>query len=1049
MLRWIVGSSLKFRFLVLALAVALMVFGVSRLRHMSVDVFPEFAPPRVEIQTSTLGLSPEEVEGLVTIPLEQALQGVDGLDVMRSKSVEQLSSVLLIFKPGTDLIRARQLVQERVATVAPTLPSWAAPPTLLPPLSSTARTMKIGLSSSELTLIELSEVTRWKIRPRLMDVRGVANVAVWGQRKRSMQVQVDPEKLREQNVSLEAVMKATGDALDVGVLQFSNGAMIGAGGWLDTEGQRLGIRHILPVTHADDLAYMTVVTKDGQRVRLGDVAKLVESHPPLIGDAVINDGDGLLLIVEKFPWANTLEVTQGVEAALEALRPGLVGVEIDSTIFRPATFIELSLENLTRAMLIGAVLVILVLIAFLFEWRTALISLVAIPLSLLSAALVLYFRGTTINTMVLAGLIIALGEVVDDAIIDVENIVRRLRQHRAEGSTKSTARIIFEASLEVRNAIVYATLISALAVMPVFFMQGLSGAFFRPLALSYALAMLASMVVALTVTPALSLLLLHKAPLERRQSPLIPRLQRVYQAILQRTIRTPRPAYLTIGIIALAGLLILPRLGQQLLPSFKERDFLMHWVGKPGTSLPEMDRISTVACQELRTIPGVRNCGSHIGQALVMDEVYGVYFGENWISVDPSVDYDVTLTKVQELVDGYPGLKRDVQTYLKERIREVLTGGSEAIIVRIFGQDLDVLREKANEVRDAMAGVDGLQDLHVELQENIAHVEVEVDLTAAQNYGLKPGDVRRAAATWVNSIEVGDVFRNGQVFDVNVIATSENRNDLTALRNIPIDTPDGGTVRLEDVAAVRIAPTPNAIRREGSSRRIDVQANVDANGRDLGSIVADVEAALAKIEFPLEYHPELLGEYAELQAAQRSLIGYTLAAVFGIFLLLQASFKSWRLAVLAFLALPAALVGGVIAAYITGGIISLGSLVGFLTVLGIAARNGIMLINHYQHLEDFEGEHFGPEMILRGAKERLAPILMTALVTGLALVPLVIAGNIPGHEIEHPMAIVILGGLITSTLLNLFVIPSLYLRFGQIKQTAPQRNLRVLPSAGD
>jgi CzcA family heavy metal efflux pump len=1049
MLRWIVGSSLKFRFLVLAVAVALMVFGVSRLRHMSVDVFPEFAPPRVEIQTPTLGLSPEEVEGLVTIPLEQALQGVAGLDVMRSKSVEQLSSVLLIFKPGTDLVLARQLVQERVAIVAPTLPSWAAPPTLLPPLSSTARTIKIGLSSSEMTLVELSELTRWKIRPRLMDVRGVANVAVWGQRKRSMQVQVDPERLREKGVSLEAVMKATADALDVGTLQFSNGAMIGAGGWLDADEQRLGIRHVLPITNADDLAYMTVVTKDGERVRLSDVANLVESHPPLIGDAVINDGDGLLLIVEKFPWANTLEVTRGVEEALEALRPGLEGVEIDSSIFRPATFIELSLENLTRAMLIGAVLVILVLIAFLFEWRTALISLVAIPLSLLSAALVLYFRGTTINTMVLAGLIIALGEVVDDAIIDVENIVRRLRQHRAEGSTKSTARIIFESSLEVRNAIVYATLISALAVMPVFFMQGLSGAFFRPLALSYALAMLASMVVALTVTPALSLLLLHKAPLERRQSPLIPRLQRAYQAVLQRTIRTPRPAYITIGIIALAGLLILPRLGQQLLPSFKERDFLMHWVGKPGTSLPEMDRISTVACQELRTIPGVRNCGSHIGQALVMDEVYGVYFGENWISVDPAVDYDATLAKVQELVDGYPGLRRDVQTYLKERIREVLTGGSDAIVVRIFGPDLDVLREKANEVRDAMAGIDGLKDLHVELQENIAHVEIEVDLEAAQSYGLKPGDVRRAAATWVNSIEVGDVFRNGQVFDVNVIGTPESRNDLTAIRNMLIDTPDGGTVRLEEVAAVRIAPTPNAIRREGASRRIDVDANVVAGGRDLGSIVADVKAALEKIDFPLEYHPELLGEYAELQAAQRSLIGYTLAAILGIFLLLQASFRSWRLAVIAFLALPAALVGGVIAAYITGGVISLGSLVGFLTVLGIAARNGIMLINHYQHLEDFEGERFGPEMILRGAKERLAPILMTALVTGLALVPLALAGNLPGHEIEHPMAIVILGGLVTSTLLNLFVIPSLYLRFGKIKHALPQRSVRVLPSAGD
>ncbi len=1046
MLRWIVGSSLKFRFIVLAIALALVVFGISRLRHMSVDVFPEFAPPRVEIQTPTLGLSPEEVEGLVTIPLEQALQGVAGLDVMRSKSVEQLSSVLLIFKPGTDLIRARQLVQERVALVAPTLPSWAMPPTLLPPLSSTARTMKIGLSSEEMSLIELSEIMRWKIRPSLMAVRGVANVAPWGQRKQQLQIQVDPEKLREKGITLDAVMRATADSLDVGLLQYSNGAMIGSGGWIDTPEQRLGIRHTSPIASAEDLAYSTVTAKDGTRVRLGDVATLVEGHPPLIGDAVIDGGDGLLLIVEKFPWANTLEVTRGVEEALEVLRPGLAGITIDSTIFRPATFIELSIENLTRAMLIGAVLVVLVLIAFLFEWRTALISIVAIPLSLISAALILYLRGATINTMVLAGLIIALGEVVDDAIIDVENIVRRLRQHRQEGSSKSTARIIFESSLEVRNAIVYATLISALAVMPVFFMQGLSGAFFRPLALSYALAMLASMVVALTVTPALSLLLLHKAPLERRQSPLVPFLQRGYEAVLQRIIRTPRSAYITLAVIVLAGLVVLPQLGQQLLPSFKERDFLMHWLGKPGTSLPEMDRISSVACQELQTIPGVRNCGSHIGQALVMDEVYGVYFSENWISVDPAVDYDVTLDKVQEVVDGYPGLKRDVQTYLKERIREVLTGGSNAIVVRIFGPDLDTLRAKANEVRDAFTNIDGLTDLHVELQENMPQIEIEVNLAAAQSYGLKPGDVRRAAATYVNSIEVGDVFRTGQVYDVNVVGTPETRNDLSSIRNLLVDTPSGGHVRLEEVADVRIAPTPNAIRREGASRRIDVEANVDAKGRDLGSIVADVEVALAGIDFPLEYHPELLGEYAELQTAQRSLLSFTMAAVLGIFLLLQASFKSWRLAILAFLALPAALVGGLLAAYLSGGILSLGSLVGFLTVLGIAARNGIMLINHYQHLEQYEGERFGIGLILRGARERLAPILMTALVTGLALVPLVIAGDIPGHEIEHPMAIVILGGLVTSTLLNLFIIPSLYLRFGQIRNVLPERSIKAVPS---
>ncbi len=1028
MLGQIVGLSLKFRFLVMACAVALIAFGISQLPNMSVDVFPEFSPPRVEIQTPTLGLSPEEVERLVTIPIEDSMQGVGGLDIMRSKSVEQLSSVLLIFKPEADLILARQQVQERISLVAPTLPSWAMPPALLPPLSSTARTVKIGLSSKTKTLIELSELTRWKIRPRLMAVRGVANVAVWGQRKRQLQVQFDPERLRAAGVTQEAVLQATADSLDVGLLQFSNGAMLGSGGWVDTGDQRIGIRHVSPIASAKDLAYTTLTTKDGKRVRLGDVAKMVEGHPPLIGDAVINGGDGLLLIVEKFPWANTLEVTHGVEKALDGLRPGLQGIEIDPNIFRPASFIDTSIENLSRAMLIGAVLVVLVLIAFLLEWRTAVISLVAIPLSLMAAALVLHMSGASINTMILAGLIIALGEVVDDAIIDVENIVRRLREHRAAGSPKSTARIIFEASLEVRNSIVYATLISALAVMPVLFLPGLSGAFFKPLALAYALAMLASMAVALTVTPALSLILLSRAKLEHRVSPMVPLLQRAYEAVLQRIVNTPRSSYAVIGGIALIAALLVPRLGQELLPSFKERDFLMHWVAKPGTSLPEMDRISSKACQELSTIPGVRNCGSHIGQALFMDEVYGVYFGENWISVDPKVDYDATVNKVQAMVDGYPGLKRDVQTYLKERVREVLSGGSYAIIVRLFGPDLDVLHGKAEEVKASLQQVKGVSNLHIELLENMPQITAKVNLEAAQQYGLKPGDVRRAAATMVNSIEVGDIFREGKVADVNVKGTPNLRENVYTIKNLLIDTPSGGYVRLAEVADVRISPTPNAIKRERGSRRIDVEVEVE--GRDLGAVVTDVQNKLKGISFPLEYHPELLGEYAELQAAQRNLTGFAIAAVLGIFLMLQAAFRSWRLAILAFLALPAALVGGVIAAFISGGVISLGSLVGFLTVLGIAARNGIMLINHYQHLEQHEGLRFGPELVLRGARERLAPILMTALVTGLGLLPLVLAGEIPGHEIEHPMAVVILGGLVTSTILNLFVVPTLYLRFG-------------------
>jgi CzcA family heavy metal efflux pump len=1032
MMRWIVGSSLKFRYLVVGLAVAMMVFGGGLLRAMPVDVFPEFAPPKVEVHTAAIGLSAADVEALITVPMEEALNGVPGLDVMRSKSVPQYSTIVMIFEPGTDLMTARQQVAERMQTAIPTLPTWAAPPVMLQPLSSTSRLMKIGLTSDELSMMDMSMIAYWKIRANLLRIPGVANVAIWGERLQMMQVQADPQRLKANDVSLDEVMEVTADALDAGLLQYSDGAVIGTGGFIDTPNQRLGIRHTLPIVTPDDLAQVVVEERDGKPLRLGDVANVVEDHQPLLGDAVINDGPGLMLIVEKLPWGNTLEVTRQVEAALEEMKPGLPGLQIDSTIFRPASFIEMAIENLTMALFLGVLLVVLVLVAFLFEWRTALISVIAIPLSLIAAGMVLYLRGATINTMVLAGFVISVGVVVDDAIIDIENIVRRLRQAREEGSDKSTASIILDGSLEVRSAIVYATLIDAAALLPIFFLGGLSGAFFRPLAISYALAVLASMVVALTVTPALALILLRKAPLEKRVSPLVPWLQRGYGGVLERIVRKPGYAFLTVVVVVVMGVGSFTQLGNTLLPEFKERDFLMHWVTDPSASHTEEVRITTLASKELRAIPGVRNFGAHIGQALLGDEPYGIYFGENWISVDPSVDYDKTRAAIQEVVDGYPGVKRDVQTYLKERMKEVLTGSGYSIVVRVYGPDQEVLKAKADEIHEKLGGIDGVVDEHVGTQlVNIPQVEVEVDLAAAQKYGLKPGDVRRAAATLMAGEEVGDIFRGGKAYDVVVWSEPAVRQNVTNIRELLIDTPDGGHVRLDDVADVRLAPTPNSIAHENLSRRLDVEANV--SGRDLGSVVGDVERAVQQVEFPREYHAEVLGEWAERQAAQETMRNLGILAAVAVFFLLVASFGNIGLAALIFLTLPSALVGGIIATRITDPVISLGSLVGFFTILGIAARNGIMMISHYQHLEREEGEEFGPGLIIRGAKERLAPILMTALATGLALVPLVYKGSIPGHEIEHPMAVVILGGLVTSTLLNLFVVPSLYLRFGRSK----------------
>ncbi|MCW2887358.1 MAG: acriflavin resistance protein [Streptosporangiaceae bacterium] len=1034
LMRWIVSSSLTFRFLVVVAAAAMMVLGASQIRDTRVDVFPEFAPPRVDIQTMCVGLSTSDVESLVTVPIEQVLNGVKGLEDMRSKSVPQLSAIELIFKQGTDVLQARQLVQERLQTISHSLPTWASPPVMLPPVSATSRVMKIGMSSQDNSLIAMSMTAYWTIRARLLRVPGVANVAIWGERLQQMTVQVQPDKMRAQGVTLDSVMEATADSVDSGLLRFSSGNVIGTGGSVETAGQRLGIRHVLPIVTPADFAKVTVQGGKGEPVPLGRVATVKEDHQQLAGDAIIDDGTGLLLVVEKLPWGDTLKITKAVDEAIRSMQPGLPGIRFDTKIFRQANFIETSIHNLEQALFLGFLLVAVILLLFLFEWRVALISLLTIPLSLMAAMLVLHWGGSTVNTMTLAGLVIALGAVVDDAIIDVENILRRLRQRRAEDAGTSAASVILEASLEVRSPIVYATLIIVAAAVPVFLLSGLTGSFFRPLAVSYTLAILASMAVALTVTPALCLILLRKVPVERRESPVVRRLQGGYVAVLARIVARPRKAYSVFAALTLAALLTLPFLGQSLFPSFKERDFLMHWITKPGTSVQEMERITIQLSRELRGIPGVRSFGSHIGQAFLGEEIAGVNFGENWISIDAKADYDKTLKRIHEVVAGYPGIYRDVMTYLNERIEEVLTGAKEPIVVRIYGPDLNMIRGKAAEVLHKLDGVGGIIDAHVDLQVDEPQIEVEVDLPKAAKYGLKPGDVRRAAATLVAGEEVGDIFRGGRAYDVVVWSTPATRGSVQAISDLPIDTPSGTSVRLGDVARVAVRPVPNVVERENDSRRIDVAAGV--RGRDLGSTVKDVQDALDDVVFPRGYHAEVLGEYKERQAAQTRMFQLAAVAALAILLLLHASFGSWRPTALVFLTLPLALVGGVLAAYLGGGVIELGSLVGFFTVFGIAARNGILLVSHWQHLEEHEGETFGPALILRGARERLSPILMTSLATGLAVVPLVVLGDRPGHEIEYPLAIVILGGLLTSTLLNLFVVPSLYLRFGRRRRGA-------------
>jgi len=833
MFRWIIASSLQFRLVMLGIAAALIAFGTERLYRMPVDVFPEFAAPVVEVQTEAIGLSAREVESLITLNLEELLSGVPWLESIRSKSVTGLSSIVMTFKRGTDIVKARQMIQERL-TLAYTLPNVATPPVILQPLSATSRFMMVGISSDKVEPTELSLLARWTIKPKLLGVPGVANVAIWGQRLRQLQVQIDPQRLRDARVLQDDVIAAAGDALWVSPLTFLKGSAPGTGGWIDNTNQRLGVHHQMPINSPEDMAKVVLgaqhLLMTGKSMALGDVTELTFAHPPLIGDAFVNNGSGLMLVIEKFPSANTLEVTRGVEQALAELKRGLPGVKVDSTVFRLASYIEESIANLAYALAAAALLVVAVIGVILYSWRTALIAAIAIPLSLLAALLALQLAGATLNSMIMAGLIVALGVVIDDAVVDAERIMRRL-EARNDGSDASIAGIIFQSTLETRSASVYALAIVMLAVTPIFFMGGVSGAFFEPLALAYLLAVAASMLVALTVTPVLSLMLLGKGGRAAGERPLLARLSGLYEDVLRNAIAARRKLFLAAAVAVVGGIALWPLLGQSLLPALKERELLVNWTTAPGTSYAETYRITSRVSRELKTIPGVRNVGAHVGRAVTGDQVVGINSSQIWVSIDPAADYDRTVAAVRETIDGYPGSERSMHTYLRDKVSEVLTGTGTAIVVRLFGPKRDVLRQKAEEVTAALAGIRGISDLRAEDQVEEPHVQVRVDLDAAGKAGVKPGDVRRASATIFSGLTVGFLFEEQKIYDVVVWGAPETRQSLTDLRDLWVGKSDRQNVRLGDVAEVRIIPTPTVLKHESIAPYVDVVANVA--GRDL------------------------------------------------------------------------------------------------------------------------------------------------------------------------------------------------------------------------
>ena len=1046
MLRSIIGSSLVYRLLVVVLAGVLIVGGALGLRRMPVDVLPEFSAPYVEVQTEALGLSADEVEQLITVPMEQdLLNGVPWLQTIQSESVTGLSSIVLVFEPGTDLYRARQMVSERM-TQAFALPHVSKPPTILQPVSSASRFMIVGLSSKTLSLIDMSVLARWTIVPRLMGVPGVSNVAIWGNRDRQLQVQVDPARLQDKNISLLEVLETTGNALWVSSLSFVEASTPGTGGFIDTAQQRLGIRHISPIVTSETLAEVPIADTG---VRLGDVADVVEDHQPLIGDALTNENSSLLLVIQKFPGANTLDVTRGVEDALDELRPGMAGLTMDSSIFRPADFIEAALNNVGLGLLIGFLLIALALAAFFFEWRRVLISLIVIPLALIAAGTVLYLRGATFTAITLVGMLAALGVIIEEAVVDVDALMRRSEQRRMEGGMMTMEETIREASLALRGPLVYTLLISLLAAVPFYFMGGPSNAFFKPLAVSYGLALLVSMLVALTVTPALSMMLI------RREAGAVSSrgagLQTAYASALGWINKRGRLALALVALMTIIGIAVLPSIKQSLLPSFKEKSLLVHLDGAPGASQPESSRIAARMSAELESVDGVEMVAAQVGRAVFGDQVVNVNSTDLWVKIAPDANYDATAAAVRRVVNGYPGINHSVQTYLSEKSSGTVPSATDGMTVRLYGDRDDLLRSSAADISTAISGIQGVSETHVKLPAQQASFEIEVNLAAAQKYGLKPGDVRRSAAIMFSGLQVGSLFEEQKVFDVVVWSTPDTRQSLSSIRDLAIDTPSGARVRLGDVADVRIVPATPIIKHEGVKRYVDIAVKVE--GRSLGAVAADITTRIQGMQLPLEFHAAVLGGYAEPRAILIRFLTFASVALLGIFLLLQAALRNWKLALGLLLAIPAALSGGAAAAFLAGGTLSLGSLAGFLALFGIAIRHGILLFSHYMQEEQEGGRSLNEGLVMEGALERLMPLLASNVATGLALSVALFFGGRPGFEFLAPMSIVMLGGLVTVTLVDLFILPGMYLRFGASREAdlglAPVGMADMPPTAAD
>ncbi len=1023
MLRRIVTLCVRFRALVVAIALLLAAYGLFVAQRAKLDVFPEFAPPQIVVQTEAPGLSAEAVETLVTRPIEYSLNGTPALEHIYSQSIQGLSVVTLIFEDAADIYRVRQLTAERLAQLATALPTGVHTPAMGALASSTSMVLSIGLTSDHHSAMELRTIADWTVRQRLLGVPGVARVETFGGEIRQLQIQLLPDRMMLYGLSLDEIVAAASKSTGV------RGA-----GFIETENQRITLRTEGQSLSAPALAEAVVAERGAISVRLRDIANVVDGPEPKLGDALVMGQPGVILNIHGQYGANTRDVTHAVEAALAQMGPMLNAerIVLHPTLFRPANFIETSIRNINHALLIGGALVIVVLLFFLANLRSAFIAIATIPLSLLMAVVAYEHFGASINTITLGGFAIAIGEVVDDAIIGLENVWRRLRENRASASPKPFDTVVIDATLEVRSPIVYATFIVVAVFWPVLMMSGINGRLFAPLAVSFILAAIASLIVAITLTPALCSLLLANA--DAREPRYIDRLKRWHRRGLEWINGRPRAIIVGTAVVCLAALLALPFMGGEFLPEFKEGHYVLRVMTAPGTSVDAGLHLGGRITRELLQNPRIRSVSQQLGRAEQGEDTAGPEFSEFHIELKrlSGEEEEQVQDQIRATLRTFPGISFAVTPFLEERIEEILTGGRGALVIDILGEDLDLLDRVAEQIKDVVATVPGAADVLSQTQSGSPEVKITLRPDGLRQYGFAPLEVLEAVQFSYQGVVVAQTNDNNRVFEVAVILDPASRRDPEAIGSLLVRNAAGTSVPLRQLANIDNITGRYVIVHEGTQRRQQVSA--DVVGRDLKSFAQAVQEKLrSSITLPPGVSVAVGGAEQARVTAQNELLLHSAFVAIVIVMLLSLVFANRRNLLLVLANIPFALAGGVLILIVTGGALSIGAMVGFISLFGISMRNSILMMSHYEELVTREGKPWGVATALQGASERLVPIVMTALVVALGLLPIAVGSEEAGKEIEGPMAIVILGGLATSMMLNLLVLPALAIRFARFE----------------